>query len=101
MKINFLLCNVMSFINCINHKQALLAKYGVTEEVAEIKANVPLPKGSGNKFDGEDDVDVDGLCRAAFKLFNKQGLYDTLSEGRQKFYAWLVENHPKYVLVFF
>ena len=87
-------------IYCINHKRALLAKYGVAEEIAEIKVNVPLPEGSGNRFDGEGDVDVDGLCRAAFKLFNKQGLYDTLNEGRQKFYAWLVENHPKYVLVF-
>ena len=97
-------------IYCINHKRALLEKYGVAEEIAEIKVNVPVSEGSrnrfdgegesGNRFDGEGDVDVDGLCRAAFKLFNKQGLYDTLNEGRQKFYAWLVENHPKYVLGF-
>ena len=79
----------------------MLAKYVVAEEIAEIKVNVPLPEGSGNRFDGEGDIDVDGLCQAAFKLINKQGLYDTFNEGQQKFHAWLVENHPKHMLVFF
>ena len=51
----------------------MLAKYGVQEEKKILDEQLltvePARQSRGDRYDGEGDTDVDGLCHASFKLF--------------------------------
>ena len=82
---------------CFHHKTALLIVYGTKFEKAFVETE--FPNVSGDRYGlGEGDLDVNNLLGAAFKVFNKQGEFETLCAGKD-FLFWMSQMYPNELVV--